>query len=245
VRTPIVCVLLFAAATGARAPLTAQEAPNAMCFRGRPADRCRWFSITETRFHFPLVGGAGAYYLIIEGGLMRNVSRTAAVGITGWGGVDVGESESVGRYGFALRGRHWTGPQTSVEGSIGAGRGTASVSMHCTYTVQGDYSCVPHKEGFGTSVALQLNRADRYHFALRLERMPGGRSCPRQYAALDGCLEMVPQPGGFGARIGVDRSVPAQTWHVYAGAGVGSKMGVGTWIIGAALMGLFAAAWQQ
>src|SRR6266852_2852174 len=107
--------LLFAAALGAATPLASQAAPRAVCSSGRPADACRWFVITESRYQFNLTdaGTTGMrHYLLAEAGLLRNVSPTSAVGVTLWGGYDFGYEAT--RLGISARQRRWVSPHRSV-----------------------------------------------------------------------------------------------------------------------------------
>lgn len=57
------------------------------------------------------------HYLLVEVGLMRNVSPTSAIGVTIWGGYHFGYEAT--RFGIWARQRRWLSPGRSVEGSLG------------------------------------------------------------------------------------------------------------------------------
>jgi len=226
-RWNIACCFLALGTT----PLAAQDAPapKTFCFRGQRADACRWFFITESRYHFPLGGGRGTtsqHYLVAEGGLMRNVSATTAVGVTLWGGRDFGAETT--RLGVSARARRWLSPHRSVEGALGP-----------LYTSRGQGG-----GGGGTALGaggrVGLNFGDLLSLGLRIEWVPEGGRCPPQYASPEGCYEYVPDPGSGGMTgVVVDRTEAVRVWRVYAGAGVGSKPGAYSWLA-AGTLGLLA-----
>lgn len=227
---------LFACAAGGALPLAAQSRPKPVCFRGRPADQCRWFLITESRYHLRLAPGVTVdewgdpgttytrHYLLAEAGLMRNLPPTAAVGLTAWGGYDFGYETT--RLGLALRGRRWIGRRSSLEGSLGVG-----------YTSDGGRTLTA---ALGLIAWVDVNLAELLQLGVRVEWMPEAGRCPLAAPGPDGCIEVIPQDGGG---IGLDRTEPVRVWRVYLGAGVGSKLGVATWLLaglgglGAAIMG--------
>lgn len=227
-RRTIVCLLL----TLGTSPLAAQDAPapRTLCFRGQRADACRWFFITESRYHFLLAGSRESWsdagsaitrpYLVAEGGLMRNISPTTAVGMTLWGGYDFGYETT--RLGISARARRWLSPQRSIEGALGP--------LYTSRWQAGGGSTL------GAGGRVGLNFGDRVSLGLRIEWVPEGGRCPTQFASPEGCYEYVPDPGSGGMTgVVVDRTVPVRVWRVYAAAGVGSKPGLYSWLAAGSL----------
>lgn len=115
------CIALAAALLTGRRVLAAQDTapprPALLCFRGAPADRCRWFTLTEGGIHYRLTDVAPNDDRLLYGvtvGFMVNTSRRAAIGAEAFGGV-----EGVLRGGVALRWRRWLGRRSSLDVALG------------------------------------------------------------------------------------------------------------------------------
>lgn len=111
----LVVVLLAGRADGEERPQA-----HALCWRGRPAPECRSFLITETGVlmridEYPYQQGTSRACVAFDLGWMKNVSRTSAIGLTGYA-LSGGPST---RYGARARYRHWQSRSTSVDLTAG------------------------------------------------------------------------------------------------------------------------------
>jgi hypothetical protein len=230
----LVAWLVAAAATAVVSSLGAQAPAKSLCFRGRPPDRCRWFFITESRYHYRLTPGTTRdqrgdpgtsflrHYLLAEAGLMRNVSPDWAVGVTLWGGHDFGFETA--RFGMAARARRWLAG-SALEASLGPAYTSKTVGKGITAAL-------------GAAARIDWNVRDVVNLGLRAEWVPEGRACPPQFVTEFSCEEVVWTSPTTGRAI--DRTESVRVWRVYAAAGVGSKPAVITWL-GAGVLGLLAA----
>lgn len=224
------CALL-AAILGGTADVAAQSNATNVCWRGRPVAACRWFIITESRYHVllttdPPAEAVSMHYLLAETGLMRNVSREWAVGVTMWGAYDFGLEAT--RLGISARVRRWI-RGGSIEGTLGP-----------AYTSNGTTHDLP--DALGATARLDWNVHDVVLLGLRAEWVPEGRHCPPQYLTDYTCMENVWTSPTTG--YGIDRTEGVRIWRVYASAGVGSKPGVASWL-GAGALGVLALAAQR
>ena len=81
---------------------------SGLCWRARPAPRCRWFLVTE----FGVSSHSG---LVVEYGLMANLGRRSGFGGAG----TLGEDESFRRAGLTARYRRWLNPRLALEAGAG------------------------------------------------------------------------------------------------------------------------------
>ena len=116
------------------------------CFKGAPAPSCRMFAIVEAGLTYPIsqpdfIGNENRPCLTIDIGLMRNVGKRSALGLTGY----FSAHESTVRQGIRVRYRHWLGHRLALDISpVGLFAGKAeNIDRRST--------------GFISSVALNVN----------------------------------------------------------------------------------------
>jgi hypothetical protein len=140
-RSPLVrlaVLALIAVVPGGAKDLAAQtRAPDPLCWRGRPLDRCKSFLLLEfsaprhlagTRLD-PIVAEQGyghprwdqglASQFMFDVGYMRNVGPRSAVGGTVEVGFVVDDPRTVGMFGATARYRRWLTRRVSADGAVG------------------------------------------------------------------------------------------------------------------------------
>lgn len=86
------------------------------CFKGAPAPSCRMFAIVEAGLTYPIsqpdfIGNENRPCLTIDIGLMRNVGKRSALGLTAY----FSAHESTVRQGIRVRYRHWLGHRLALD----------------------------------------------------------------------------------------------------------------------------------
>lgn len=110
----IAALITVALLGGSPAPSRAQDAPHAVCFRARPADRCRGFLITE----FAALAGPTARYrsppvnVVWDLGYAHHLGRRTALGATL---TVIADDQDRVTLGVRPRLRRWLGPHTSLD----------------------------------------------------------------------------------------------------------------------------------
>lgn len=87
-----------------------------LCWRGKPLPECRTFVLTELGVYGrldedPTHAADNPVYFTLDLGLVKNVSPTAAMGLTAYGGA----GDSHARVGARFRYRRWLSRDTSVD----------------------------------------------------------------------------------------------------------------------------------
>ena len=116
-RFALAATLLPAAPALAAQDTVPARPPAGVCFRGAPAERCTWFTLTEAGVHYRLTDLVPDDERVLFNGalgFMVNTSRRTALG----GAVFIGV-EGDARGGLALRGRRWLGGRTSLDLALG------------------------------------------------------------------------------------------------------------------------------
>ncbi len=102
--------------TDSSSQATTKECCRSFCFKGAPAPSCRMFAIVEAGLTYPILqpnflGSENGPCLTIDIGLMRNIGKRSALGLTGY----FSAHESTVRSGIRARYRHWLGHRLALD----------------------------------------------------------------------------------------------------------------------------------
>jgi hypothetical protein len=131
VNTARIAILLAVVFLTASVEVLAQQSPagdaaaKSLCFAGRPREYCSSFLLTQARVQYrlsPATADPVRWYVTADIGWMKNISRRDALGVSVFGGPEIGFEEA--QYGLRGRYRRWVGERSSIDVSMGAVFGT-------------------------------------------------------------------------------------------------------------------------